>query len=171
MIVIQPDIIDKIEVVFDKAIVPAIVGSSKGDSFPLAFVLIVCAIGYLASFNYGDDTTGHAREAYTDFLREYEWFTEKYVPEDVYISLRCGLVHNFTIKGGRYVLVSREPENHLKTRQFLGETMICLNLENFLEDFIRLKNEYFAKVRQSIENKSQNFLKRFSNVGILLPVG
>lgn len=91
--------------------------------------------------------------------------------KDVYKSLRCGLVHNFTIKGGRYILVSREPENHLKTRQFLGETMICLNLEDFLEDFIKLKNEYFAKVRQSVENKSQNFLEKFSNIGFLLPVG
>ena len=168
MIVIQPDIIKKVEYIFDNVIIPSIASSSKGDRFPLAFVLIVCSIDYLASFNVGGETSSND---YINFLKEYEWFTEKYVPEDVYKSLRCGLVHNFTIKGGKYVLASGEPENHLKTKRLLGEPMICLNLEDFLEDFKRLKDEYFTKVKNTEGNKAQNFLKRFSNIGFLLPVG
>jgi len=168
MIVIPPDTLDKVEYVFDKAIIPSIARLSIGEVFPLGFVLTVCAIDYLASFNTGGETRG---SDYINFLNEYEWFTRKYIPEDIYKSLRCGLVHNFTIKGDRYILGSKEPENHLKTKQFLGESMICLNLEDFLEDFKRLKNEYFAKVKKPEKNKTQNFLKRFTEVGFLLPIG
>lgn len=74
MIVIKPDIINKVEAVFDKVIVPGIASSSRGDRFPLAFVLIVCAIDYLASFNVGGETSAND---YINFLKEYEWFTER----------------------------------------------------------------------------------------------
>lgn len=167
MIVIQPNIIDNVEAIFDQAIIPGIAKLSLGERFPLGFVLIVYAIDYLASFNVGRETTG---EDYINFLKEYEWFMDKYVPEDIYRSLRCGLVHNFTIKGGRYILASREPENHLKTKQFLGELMICLNFEDFLKDFKRLKDEYFAVVRRT-KDKAQSFIKRFTEIGFLLPAG
>jgi len=171
MIVIQPDIIDKIEDVFDRWIIDGIAKLSETKGVSLTFVLMVCAIDYLASFNYGGDTKRHAKEAYTDFLREYKWFTKKYKPEDIYDSLRCGLVHNFTIIGGKYALTHKEPSRHRKTENIDGQKMIILNFKDFFEDFKRLKKEYFAKVRNPQENKTQNFLKRFGNMGFLLYIG
>jgi hypothetical protein len=165
MIVIQPDIIDRIEDVFNRWIIGGIASLSKTKGVSLTFVLIVCAIDYLASFNAGGKTT---RKKYVDFLKEYKWFIKKYKPEDIYDSLRCGLVHNFTIIGGKYALTYKEPSRHRKTENIDGQKMIILNFKDFFKDFKRLKKEYFAKVRNLQENKTQNFLKRFRNLGFLL---
>ena len=155
--------LDLVEHNFDKWIFGGIEALSKSKGVRLTFVIITCAIDYLASFNYGGDTTGHVREAYIDFLNEYEWFTEKYVPEDIYDSLRCGLVHNFTIHGGKFTLTHNHPELHLTTRK--GQTV--LNYEDFYCDFKRLKEDYFKKVKNPKNGKSANFMRRYETLGFL----
>jgi len=155
--------IDLVEHNFNKWIFGGLIALSKSKGVCLSFVIIACAIDYLASFNYGGDTTGHAREAYTDFLKEYEWFTKKYNPEDIYDSLRCGLVHNFTIHGGKFTLTHNHPELHLTTHK--GQ--IVLNYEDFYCDLKRLKEEYFEKVKDPKDGKIANFMKRYSVLGFL----
>jgi hypothetical protein len=54
----------------------------------VSFILMSCAIDYLASFWFGDDTTGHVRQAYEGFVRKY---MPKYIAEDLYFSLRNGV--------------------------------------------------------------------------------
>lgn len=160
--------IDKIEDVFDRWIIGGIASLSKTKGVSLTFVLIVCAIDYLASFNVGRETAG---EDYIDFLKEYKWFTQKYNPKYIYHSLRCGLVHNFTIKGGKYALTHKQSLRHRTIENIRGQEMIILNFEDFFEDFKRLKKEYFTKVRNPRENKKQNFLKRYRKIGFLLYIG
>jgi len=155
--------IDLVEKNFNKWIFEGIEALSKSKGVCLTFVIITCAMDYLASFNYGADTTRHAREAYIDFLKEYEWFTKKYNPEDIYDSLRCGLVHNFTIHGGKFTLTHNNPELHLTT--YKGQ--IILNYEDFYCDFKKLKEEYFKKVKDPKNGKAANFMKRYETLGFL----
>jgi len=155
--------IDLVEHNFDKWIFGGIEALAESEGVCLTFVIIACAIDYLAGFNYGGDTTRHTKEAYTDFLKEYGWFIKKYNPEDVYDSLRCGLVHNFTIHEGKFSLTHKHPELHLKTHK--GQ--IILNFEDFYGDFKRLKEEYFKKVNDSKSGKTADFMKRYETLGFL----
>jgi len=155
--------VDLVEHNFDKWIFGGLIALSKSKGVCLGFVIIACAIDYLASFNYGGDTTHHSKEAYTDFLKEYEWFTKKYSPEDIYDSLRCGLVHNFTIHGGKFALTHNHPELHLTPHK--GQTV--LNYEDFYRDLKRLKEEYFEKVKKPKNGKLANFMKRYETLGFL----
>jgi hypothetical protein len=96
-------------------------------------------------------------------LNEYEWFTEKYNPEDIYDSLRCRLVHKFTILGGKFTLTYNKPALHLTTHK--GQ--IVLNYEDFYRDFEKLKEEYFQKVKDPGNGKLANFTKRYETSGFL----
>ena len=157
-------IIDEIEDVFDRWIIQGIKLLSSTEAVSLTFVLISCAIDYLASFNVGGETT---RNDYINFLKEYKWFTKKYNPKDIYHSLRCGLVHNFTIKDGKYALTNNHSELHLCVDK---KGQIFLNFEDFFKDFKRLKKEYFNQIKNIKGNKGGKFFKRFQELGFLLPV-
>jgi len=152
--------IDLVEDNFNKWIFGGIEALSKSKGVSLTFVIIACAIDYLASFNVGGQTN---RKDYINFLKEYDWFTKKYSPTDIYKSLRCGLVHNFTIHGGKFALTHNHPELHLKT----DKGRIILNFDDFYFDFRRLKEEYFPKVKNPKNGKLANFMKRYSTLGFL----
>jgi len=146
---------------FDKWIFGGIEALSKSKGVCLTFVIIACAIDYLAGFNIGKQTDG---KDYIDFLEEYDWFTKKYNPTDIYKSLRCGLVHNFTIHGGKFDLTHNHPELHLTTPK--GQTI--LNYEDFYRDLRRLKEEYFEKVKAPGGGKLASFMNRYEKLGFLL---
>jgi len=159
---ITPDIIEEIEDVFNRWIIGSIKDLSKSEGISLAFVLMSCAIDYLASFNIGGETNPND---YKNFLRGYKWFIKKYNPDDIYHSLRCGLVHNFTIKDGKYTLIHKRPDLHLKIDP---KGKIILNFEDFFKDFKRLKKEYFKKIKDPKNKKAGNFFKRFQTLGFLM---
>ena len=167
MTVTQTDIVHQVEAVFDRIIIRGIARVSSGEGYVLSFLLMACAIDYLAGFNAG---RAAKKKDYIRFLNEYEWLVEKYNPEDFYQSLRCGLVHNFMTNYGKFCFSSGVPEKHRVIEESEGRKMINLNFENFFEDFRRLKQEFFAKVRESEGNKRASFLKRFNEVGFLMPV-
>ena len=152
--------IDLVEHNFDKWIFGGIEALSKSDGVCLTFVVITCAIDYLASFNVGGKTN---KEDYIHFLEEYDWFIKKYNPIDIYESLRCGLVHNFTIHGGKFTLTHNNHGLHLTTHK--GQ--IVLNYEDFYRDFKKLKEEYFKKVKDPGNGKLANFMKRYETLGFL----
>ncbi len=166
MTVMETDAIDQVEVVFDKTIILGIKRVSLGDGFVLSFLLMACAIDCLAGFNAGKAAD---KNDYIKFLNEYKWLTKKYNPKDLYESLRCGLVHNFTTNYGKFCFSKKAPEEHRLMVEYAGRKMINLNFEDFFRDFIRLKQEFFAKVRKSKGNKRPNFLKRFKKVGFIMP--
>lgn len=145
---------------FDKWIFGGLVALSKSKGVCLTFVIMACAIDYLASFNVGGKTE---KEDYINFLGEYDWFVKKYNPTDIYESLRCGLVHNFTIHGGKFTLTHNNPELHLTT----PKGQIILNYEDFYCDLKRLKEEYFEKVKTPGGGKLANFMNRYEKLGFL----
>jgi len=147
---------------FDKWIFGGLVALSKSKGVCLTFVIMACAIDYLASFNVGGKTE---KEDYINFLGEYDWFVKKYDPTDIYESLRCGLVHNFTIHGGKFIITHNNPELHLTTTP-KGQTI--LNYEDFYCDLKRLKEEYFEKVKAPGGGKLTDFMNRYEKLGFLL---
>jgi len=153
--------LDLVEHNFDKWIFGGLVALSKSKGVCLTFVIMACAIDYLASFNVGGKTKN---KDYINFLGEYDWFVKKYNPTDIYESLRCGLVHNFTIHGGKFALTHNHPEQHLTKHK--GQ--IILNYEDFYCDLKRLKEEYFEKVEDPKGGKIANFMNRYERLGFLL---
>jgi len=122
-----------------------------------AFILISCAIDYLTSFYSNSDASP---DQYQEFVEKY--FPHQYDPKRLYNSLRCGLVHNYTIKGKHYSLTDGKPQLHF----YPQGGKVILNLENFFNDFIEAKDKYFDEVKRSKKLKYQ-LVQRYRKVGIL----
>jgi hypothetical protein len=115
--------------------------SPQGFGMP-AFVWLACAVDWLSGFMWGDSTVGHVKKAYTTFIDSY-FPPGQYDAEELFDSLRNGLVHMYTIKDKKYVLTDGKPHLHL-TLQSNGQ--IILNLESFYEDWVEAKERYFDAV-------------------------
>lgn len=157
--------INFIEGIFEKWIFTAINDLFNSRGVSLGFLIMACAIDYLTGLFKGTnlDTT---RDDYINFLKTYKWFSKKYNPEYVYKSLRCGLVHNFTVKKSKFALTHKHPELHLKVTQ---RDEIILNYEDFFTDIKRLSREFFGKARKDPTTRAK-LIERFSQIGILGPV-
>ena len=129
----------------------------KGGSKVGAFILASCAIDYLASFWSGADSNA---KTYKAFVAHF--FDERYEPEDLYKSLRCGLVHNYTIRRSAYLLVDAKSGLHFQK----ADRTTILNLEDFVEDFRRAKDAYFERLDMDPTLK-QNLVGRYKEVAIL----
>lgn len=156
-------IIPTVEDVFDRWVLGGIQAVGKSGGPALAFVLIACAIDYLTGFWKGRPSN---EKDYIEFLEAHPEFAAKYVPKDIYGSLRCGLVHNFTIHGGAYALTSSTPQNHLRKAQ---SGHIFLNLEDFFADFVKLKEAVFSKAKTDADARTR-FLARHRSTGFLINV-
>ena len=107
-----------------------------------AFIWLACAIDWLAGFWWGQSTDGHVKQVYVGFISNF-FPQSKYIAEDLYDSLRNGLVHMYTIKGKKYALKHQEPTLHLKVTT---DAHVVLNLENFFDDVVKAKNGFFDAV-------------------------
>ena len=128
----------------------------------VAFILISCAIDWLAGFYWGKSTRYETRNAYVGFVRKY--FPAEYDAEALYDSLRNGLVHMFTIKGKKYQLVHNNSWLHLKKDEKSGS--ILLNSENLFADWLRAKDKYFDAVEDD-QRLLDNLLERYIRDGML----
>lgn len=117
-------------------------GDDIGVAMP-AFIWLTCGIDWLAGFWWGTSTRNHVKQAYTGFVKTY--FSSVYNAEDLYDSLRNGIVHSFTIKNHRYALKHRQPEMHLRPN---AQGFELINLENFFQDWQDAKNKFFDDVEQ-----------------------
>ena len=147
---------------FDEWIVESI-HSLLSSGHPLVgFILMSCAIDYLASFWYGDDTKGHVGEAYKGFVTKY--FPSSYDANALYESLRNGLVHLFTIKGQTYRLIHAHPELHMMADKSSGQ--LILNAENFQADLVAAKDCYFDEV-ETRSDLLDKVIQRYERDGFL----
>lgn len=158
---VDNEIIPVVEGIFNVWILGGIDALVQSTGQSLAFVLISCAIEYLAGFWKGGPTN---QTDYINFLSEYTEFSLKYTPKDVYKSLRCGLVHNFTIHNGVYCLTFADTRNHLRKSK-TGH--IILNFENFYLDFKKLKEAFFTRAKTDNAAKTR-FIARFRDKGFLV---
>ncbi len=128
---------------FDEWVIGPIKRLAPSNDALVAFILMSCAIDWLASFWWGEDTRNHVADAYRGFVDRYFLPQGRYDSDGLYGSLRNGLVHLFTIKGGRYALKHNQPALHLRPGK---DDLIILNCEDFCSDLIAAKDRYFDEV-------------------------
>ena len=129
--------------------------NSQNNSTPLtAFILVSCAIDFVAGFFEGIDTftPRDSGEIYKRFIKKY---MPSYDPVDVYKGVRCPLAHNYTI-GNDVLLTHNKPKIH-NPRGPQGSRVI--NFENFYSDFMAGANQYFKDLPKNTDLQAR-FLKR-----------
>lgn len=129
----------------------------------IGFIVMACAIDYLAGFWWGKSTRSNVQKAYTGFIDTY--FPQgRYDANGIYDSLRNGLVHMFTIKNRKYALIHNRPNMHLKS-DTTGQ--IILNAANFRDDLVAARDKYFSEV-QTRPRLLDKLLDRFNRDGFLI---
>lgn len=68
-----------------------------------AFILCSCLIDQLAVFVYNPPQNSRNKYFYEKFIEDY---LTQYVPLNLYVNLRCNLVHNYTI--GQYLSITSD---------------------------------------------------------------
>lgn len=126
---------------FDKWVIEPIEDLINTQHALAGFILMTCAIDYLAGFYWGQSTKQNSKKAYTQFVGKY--FPSCYDPEELYDSLRNGLVHMFTIKNKTYSLIHNRSNLHLQADKH-GQTI--LNAQDFFNDLKVAKDQYFVDV-------------------------
>jgi hypothetical protein len=133
----------------------------------IGFIVMTCAIDYLAGFWWGITTKNKVQDAYEGFINEY-FPPKQYDASGLYDSLRNGLVHMFTIKDKKYAFTHNQPHLHLKTAK-AGHIM--LNAKNFRDDLVFAREKYLDEVEANPEllDKlvSRYFREGFLDVGSL----
>jgi len=132
---------------------------------PAAFILITCLIDFLGTLYAGRRSKMETFTTFvSDFLRQQQDGVG-YDGKELWISLRNGLVHNYSIGNGRYVLTHGHPEKHLEPH---GKATI-LNLEDFFNDAKWAADDYFARVAQEAELRDK-LVRRISESGVIQDV-
>lgn len=130
----------------------------------IGFIFMSCAIDYLSGFWWGASKQGKVRKAYIGFIDAY-FPNGLYDADGLYDSLRNGLVHMFTIKDKKYVLIHNHPEIHLKKAK-ANKEQIVLNAGNFRDELVAAKNKFFDDVESSPELLNK-VLDRYNRDGFL----
>ncbi len=128
----------------------------------IGFIVMACAIDYLAGFWWGKDTKGNVKVAYTGFIDAY-FPKGRYDAKGLFDSLRNGLVHMFTIKNKKYALIHNRPDMHLKN-DTAGQ--IILNAADFRDDLVTAGDKYFDEV-ETIPDLLDKLRDRFNRDGFL----
>lgn len=111
-----------------------------------AFILMACAIDYLAGYWCGGKTV---EDDYKRFINEFfpknSDGTERYFADKLYQSLRNGLIHNMALLGAAYTLTDKRPSLHLAPGPSGSRN---LNAESFFDDLLRARDSYFEMVEK-----------------------
>jgi hypothetical protein len=164
------DQIDRVEATYETWVLGSIKRTYEATkdeldgSTPLAaFILVSCAIDFLAGFMCGIASFSPSGES----SRNYKAFVIKYLPQydpvDVYSNIRCRLAHNYSI-GGSVALTHRNPAAHDPSGT-KGRKII--NFENFFADFQDAASAYFKELATDSALQAK-FANRFP-LGIVAP--
>jgi hypothetical protein len=125
------------------------------------FLFMACAIDYLAGLWCGQQTEP---ATYRAFIDQYFRPVGRYNSNELYVSLRNGLVHNFTTKDSKYILVFGRSTEHLTSKP--GTNRLYLDGQIFRDDLVNAKNLFFDDVLLD-PNQLRKVAKRYNNVGFL----
>ena len=129
----------------------------------VAFILMACAVDYLAGFWWGKRIKANeGRIVYTSFINQY-FPSGRYDALGLYKSLRNGLVHMFTVKGQKYTLTHNNPGLH---RQTARSGQIVLNAADFRDDLVAAKDSFFDDVEKKPELLAR-LIDRYTRDGFL----
>ena len=130
--------------------------NQEEGSTPLAaFILISCAIDFLAGFYCGIESfqPRNSSQNYKDFVTRY---LPQYDPTDVYNHIRCRLAHNYSL-GGDVALTHQNPERH-DPNGTRGQRIINYG---FVANFQAAANSYFNELATDA-TLQHNFTKRLA---------
>lgn len=116
-----------------------------------AFILACGLIDAMSCYFYAAESNG---DNFRRFCEE-----EHYMPgynafgrvNDLYFSLRCGMLHNYQPKNIRgntttiFALTHNKPEMHLKQES----NTVYINLQNFIEDVHNAVDKFFDRVEEA----------------------
>lgn len=134
-----------------------IVYASKHGRRMGGFILASVYIDYLAGY-YGGE--GDNRELYISFIKR---FMPAYNAEDMWTSMRCQLVHNYSERGS-FEFTDGRSERHLKPSRLKGR--LVLNVEDFLKDVAKARDDYFQLVEKDRKLRDR-LVRRYNKYGIL----
>ncbi len=137
---------------------------SSQDTVIASFILCSCFIEHICTFRYGMSKLLGDKE-FTNFVSDYlnRDYPEKYDAKKLRSDLRNKLVHNYSL-GETYALVMGQHHLHLQKH---NETVIFLNLENFIIDLERAFNLYIEELRSNTDDFRELALKAFDKVKII----
>lgn len=140
---------------------------SKSVTELAIFILCACFIDAMAGFYFGVTKEKIKNKTIIGSGERFKGFVKEYLPEydadNLYRSLRCGLVHSY-VDEGKYKFVQRKPIWHQKS-DCSGERKL-INDENFATD---VEKAYF-KFREDILQKTERFTnakERYLSMGLM----
>ena len=150
---------EKIEKIIDSLSTNAlgdIQRASSGGSKMGAFILCSCLIDAISGFEKGSDTTK------TDYIAFVGRRLGAYKGEDLYLDLRCKLVHSYS-EGGSYLFVDNQNSLH----GTLHNNKTLINLENFISDIASALQAFAADIRGADPTLRANALARLNSNRII----
>src|ERR1700676_493405 len=119
---------------------------SKQDTVIASFMLCSCFIEHMCTYRYGMSKNLNDVE-FKAFVEEYlnRADPSRYDASKLRTDLRNKLVHNYSL-GETYGLVMGYPSIHL---QKFDDGLLCLNLENFINDLEDAFYLYISEVRSN----------------------
>lgn len=112
-----------------------------------SFILCSCFIDQLAAFRYNHPFNRN-KDFYNEFIKEY---IPQYIPYDLYKSLRCNLVHNYTI--GEHLSITSDD---IKVWAAPTQEAVLITAKSMYTDlrsaFTKLCNEFFTVGSESRVN-------------------
>ncbi len=138
--------------------------SVHGSAKLAGFILGACFIDAMASFFSGIDREAAKTKSGIRFKAFVGRYLSRYVADDLWADLRCGLVHSYA-EGGTYVFTDNSKAGFHFSKTARGK--IVLNLEDFCADL----DEAYNALRKDILSDSEVFLKarnRFKAMGLMM---
>lgn len=133
--------------------------ASSGGAKMGVFILGSCYVDHLSCFYFGQEST---RTNYINFVNK---FLPMYNGAEFYKSMRCKLVHNYSVDG-KYAFTHNNYGLHHKVD---NDGKMLINLKSFINELEGASNELF-RLLGSDQELQINFAKRYLDAGILQPV-
>ncbi len=138
---------------------PNIENAFAGGAHLGAFTLTCLAIDCLSCFYTGEQSTG---KNFAKFMKSFDSL-KHYNAEKIWISMRCGLAHNYTIKENAFMLTHNNPTLHKSTT---SEGATILNFDDFYNDFKQAAEEYLHLLEENTDLQKR-FVKNYDNFKII----
>lgn len=129
-----------------------------------AFILCSCLVDAMTCYRYNRDAT---RTDFKNFVHEYLGSTYNGIDNDLYFSMRCGMVHNYqpmNLPGNtttKYKLTHNQHEQHLVA----DADGVWLNLQDVIFDVREALNKFFGEVETEGSESRARLLDRAKRHG------
>lgn len=127
----------------------------------IKFILICSLIDAVATYS---EKKGRNNRMYKNFINSYlgrvnSIYKDKYIQNKLYGSIRCSLVHSFTISSGVLLCQINDTNLHLSTNP---DGYLIVDLDSLFKDIKKAIIIYFKKLRKGNDDIQKMFRKAYS---------